>query len=299
RNLTSKEVLNHLKELKVDVSNHMSIITTEEASQHDEKLKPKKETKNNKYNKTDKTKGKQENKGKQKPHKSNKHKNKRKKKNKKKPKTTKSNNHKGQRKQQNKKQQKINNKQNKKQNKQPEQKQAAKKETPKESKYHGTLNVSELAEKLNKETTDIIKKLMFLGVMATKNQDLDDDAIELICDEYGVEVEKEIILEDTDLNKYMEEDKEESLAERPAVVTIMGHVDHGKTTLVDAIRHTKVTEGEAGGITQHIGAYQVENDDKKITFLDTPGHAAFTSMRSRGAKITDIAILVVAADDGV
>ena len=279
RNLTSKEVLNHLKELKVDVSNHMSTITSEVASQLDEKLKPKKETTNNKSNKTDKPKGNQGNKGKPKP--------------------PKSNNHKGQRKQQNKKQQKRNNKHNKKQNKQPEQKQAAKKETPKEIKYHGTLNVSELAEKLNKETTDIIKKLMFLGVMATKNQDLDDDAIELICDEYGVEVEKEIILEDTDLNKYMEEDKEESLAERPAVVTIMGHVDHGKTTLLDAIRHTKVTEGEAGGITQHIGAYQVENDDKKITFLDTPGHAAFTSMRSRGAKITDIAILVVAADDGV
>src|SRR5699024_7242274 len=272
RNLTSKEVLNHLKELKVDVSNHMSTITSEVASQLDEKLKPKKETTNNKSNKTDKPKGNQGNKGKPKP--------------------PKSNNNKVQRKQQN-------NKHKKKQNKQPEQKQAAKKETPKEIKYHGTLNVSELAEKLNKETTDIIKKLMFLGVMATKNQDLDDDAIELICDEYGVEVEKEIILEDTDLNKYMEEDKEESLAERPAVVTIMGHVDHGKTTLLDAIRHTKVTEGEAGGITQHIGAYQVENDDKKITFLDTPGHAAFTSMRSRGAKITDIAILVVAADDGV
>ncbi len=165
--------------------------------------------------------------------------------------------------------------------------------------YSGSLTVGDLAEKLNKDSSEIIKKLMFLGVMATINQELDKDSIELICEEFGVEVEEEVVVDETDIENVIFEDDPEDLQERPAVVTIMGHVDHGKTTLLDQIRHTKVTEGEAGGITQHIGAYQIENDNKKITFLDTPGHAAFTSMRSRGAQITDIAILVVAADDGV
>ena len=166
-------------------------------------------------------------------------------------------------------------------------------------KYTGTLTVGEFAEKIGKESTEIIKKLMGLGVMATINQDLDDTSIELIADEYGLSVEKEVEVEEFNLAQYIQEDSEEQLTERPAVVTIMGHVDHGKTTLLDSIRQTKVTAGEAGGITQHIGAYQIRSNDKKITFLDTPGHAAFTSMRSRGAQITDIAILVVAADDGV
>ncbi len=174
-------------------------------------------------------------------------------------------------------------------------------ELPAKITFSESLTVGELAKKLHREPSEIIKKLFLLGVMATINQSLDKDAIELICSEYGVEVEEEIIIDKTDLEAYTasEEDAAPNTDERPAVVTIMGHVDHGKTTLLDSIRHTKVTEGEAGGITQHIGAYQVEVNDKKITFLDTPGHAAFTTMRARGAKVTDIAIIVVAADDGV
>ncbi|WP_280146056.1 translation initiation factor IF-2 [Bacillus amyloliquefaciens] len=174
-----------------------------------------------------------------------------------------------------------------------------KKELPEKITFSGSLTVGALAEELGKEPSEIIKKLMLLGVMATINQELDKDTIELIASEYGVETEEVIVLEETELEKYEEADKEEDLQIRPPVVTIMGHVDHGKTTLLDSIRKTKVVEGEAGGITQHIGAYQIEESGKKITFLDTPGHAAFTTMRARGAEVTDITILVVAADDGV
>ncbi|MFD0771095.1 translation initiation factor IF-2 [Bacillus sp. CGMCC 1.60114] len=173
-------------------------------------------------------------------------------------------------------------------------------ETPDKITFSGTLTVGELAKKLSKEPSEIIKKLFMLGIMATINQDLDKDTIELIAGDYGIEVEEEVIVSETEFETFMDEqDDEENLKERPAVVTIMGHVDHGKTTLLDSIRNSKVTAGEAGGITQHIGAYQVEVNDKKITFLDTPGHAAFTTMRARGAQVTDITILVVAADDGV
>ncbi len=174
------------------------------------------------------------------------------------------------------------------------------KELPEQITFYESLSVAELAKKLYREPSEIIKKLFMLGVMATINQELDKDAIELICTDYGVEVEEEIRVDITDLETHFEvEVDEDALQERPPVVTIMGHVDHGKTTLLDSIRNTKVTAGEAGGITQHIGAYQVEIDGKKISFLDTPGHAAFTTMRARGAKVTDLAIIVVAADDGV
>ncbi|MDN4494286.1 translation initiation factor IF-2 [Ureibacillus aquaedulcis] len=177
----------------------------------------------------------------------------------------------------------------------------APKELPEKITFYESLSVAELAKKLHREPSEIIKKLFMLGVMATINQELDKDAIELICADYGVEVEEEVRIDKTDLDVYFDQTEvvEEQQVIRPPVVTIMGHVDHGKTTLLDSIRNSKVTAGEAGGITQHIGAYQVKIDDKKITFLDTPGHAAFTTMRARGASITDLAIIVVAADDGV
>ncbi|WP_103993845.1 translation initiation factor IF-2 [Paenibacillus sp. UNC499MF] len=171
--------------------------------------------------------------------------------------------------------------------------------TPKKIIVRGAMTVGELAKLLHKDVSEVIKKLLFLGVMATINQELDLDTIQLVAGEYNVEVDLKIRVEDDRFELEEEVDDEADLKERPPVVTIMGHVDHGKTTLLDAIRHTSVTEGEAGGITQHIGAYQVEANGKKITFLDTPGHEAFTTMRARGAQVTDITIIVVAADDGV
>jgi translation initiation factor IF-2 len=171
--------------------------------------------------------------------------------------------------------------------------------TPKKIIVRGTMTVGELAKLLHKDASEVIKKLIFLGVMATINQEIDMDAIHLIATDYGVEVEVKIPVEEDSFETVEESDEDEDLVSRPPVVTIMGHVDHGKTTLLDAIRKTNVTGGEAGGITQHIGAYQVEINHKKITFLDTPGHEAFTLMRARGAQVTDITIIVVAADDGI
>ena len=175
-------------------------------------------------------------------------------------------------------------------------------ELPSEFEYTDGMTVAEIAKRIKREPAEIVKKLFMMGVMATQNQSLDGDTIELLMVDYGIEAKKKVEVDTADIERFFVEEgyiNPDELVERPPVVTIMGHVDHGKTTLLDTLRNSRVATGEAGGITQHIGAYQIEENGKKITFLDTPGHAAFTSMRARGASVTDITILVVAADDGV
>ncbi|MEK5443090.1 MULTISPECIES: translation initiation factor IF-2 [unclassified Fredinandcohnia] len=306
QNISSKEVITKLKEMDIEVKNHMATIegdilkkldqtfgkktetakATSEQNKNNNSKPPvnnnattkvvdKKEVKNKPATPKNRDAKKPENQGQKKGFQSNHNNNNRRNKNNR---------------------QKGNNRPNHQQ--QPVQPKPEKK-LPEKITFIGSLTVGELAKKLGKEPSEIIKKLFMLGVMATINQELDKDSIELIASEYGVEVEEEIVFDVTEFEQYVEEDNEEDLIERPSIVTIMGHVDHGKTTTLDSIRNTKVTAGEAGGITQHIGAYQVVDNGKKITFLDTPGHAAFTTMRARGAQVTDITVLVVAADDGV
>lgn len=182
---------------------------------------------------------------------------------------------------------------------QKEEEPVKKEETPKEIKIEEFITVGDFAKKIGKSPSDVIMKLMSLGVMANINNTIDFDTASLIAEEYSISIIKEVVLSKEDILFAEEEDKLEDLQPRPPVVVVMGHVDHGKTSLLDAIRHTSIIETEAGGITQHIGAYSVKLKDRMITFLDTPGHEAFTTMRARGAQVTDVAILVVAADDGI
>ena len=293
----SKTIINDLKELNISVSNHMSSISSEEAeiirkkytkSKEDKTISKEKQPKQKPSKTTEDTKDSKNEYSVEKHNNRNKEKN--------------SNNH--SKKSFNKENRDFNDRKNNK-NKKHKKKQMPVKEVREfaEVQYHvimdQSITVQDLARQLGKKASEVIMKLMSLGVMATMNQELDVETATIIADEYGATIEIKATMEENLLSEQEEADDPSLLKKRPAVVTIMGHVDHGKTSLLDQIRNSDVTSTEAGGITQHIGAYQVSVNGEKITFLDTPGHEAFTAMRARGAQVTDIAILVVAADDGV